>query len=82
MGLSDEIGTQVDLSFTTDTGIFTDTFTLCGVWDGDAVAYRQTILLSKEYAEDVAPVAHGETDGTISESTGYIDAVSYTHLTS
>lgn len=75
MGLSDEIGTQVDLSFTTDTGTFTDTFTLCGVWDGDAVAYRQTILLSKEYAEDVAPVAHEETDGTISESTGYIDVI-------
>lgn len=75
MGLSDEIGTQVDLSFTTDTGTFTDTFTLCGVWDGDAVAYRQTILLSKEYAEDVAPVVRGETDGTISESTGYIDVV-------
>ncbi|RAZ21613.1 hypothetical protein DK853_51260, partial [Klebsiella oxytoca] len=36
MGLPDEIGTQVDLSFTTDTGTFTDTFTLCGVWDGDA----------------------------------------------
>ena len=77
MGLSDEIGTQVDLSFTTDTGTFTDTFTLCGVWDGDAVAYRQTILLSKEYAEDVAPVAHGETDGTISESTGYIFIAGY-----
>lgn len=75
MGLSEKIGTQVDLSFVTDTGAVTDTFTLCGVWDGDAVAYRQTILLSKEYAEDVAPVAHGETDGTISESTGYIDAV-------
>lgn len=75
MGLPDEIGTQVDLSFTTDTGTFTDTFTLCGVWDGDAVAYRQTILLSKEYAEDVAPVVRGETDGTISESTGYIDVV-------
>lgn len=75
MGLSEEIGTQVDLSFTTDTGTVTDTFTLCGVWDGDAVAYRQTILLSKEYAEDVAPVARGETDGTINESTGYIDVV-------
>lgn len=75
MGLPDEIGTQVDLSFTTDAGTFTDTFTLCGVWDGDAVAYRQTVLLSREYAEDVAPVAHGETDGTIGESTGYLDVV-------
>ena len=63
MGLSDEIGTQMELTFVTDTDTFTDTFTLCGVWDGDAVAYRQTMLLSKEYTEQVASVIRGETDG-------------------
>ena len=76
MGLPDKVGTQMELTFTTDTDTFTDTFTLCGIWDGDAVAYRQTMLLSKAYAEQVAPVIHGETDGTTPPvGTGYIDAV-------
>ena len=40
------------------------------------MAYRQTMLLSKEYTEQVAPVIHGETDGTTPPvGTGYIDAV-------
>ena len=76
MGLPDKVGTQMKLTFTTDTDTFTDTFTLCGIWDGDAVAYRQTMLLSKKYTEQVAPVIHGETDGTTPPvGTGYIDAV-------
>ncbi len=76
MGLPDEIGTQMELTFVTDAGTFTDTFTLCGIWDGDAVAYRQTMLLSKEYTEQAAPVIRGETDGTTPPiGTGYIDVV-------
>jgi len=76
MGLPDEIGTQMELAFVTDADIFTDTFTLCGVWDGDAVAYRQTMLLSKEYSDQAAPVIRGETDGTTPPvGTGYIDVV-------
>ena len=76
MGLPDKVGTQMKVTFTTDTDTFTDTFTLCGSWDGDAVAYRQTMLLSKAYTEQVAPVIHGETDGTTPPvGTGYIDAV-------
>ena len=76
MGLPDEIGTQVELTFVTDANTFTDTFTLCGIWDGDAVAYRQTMLLSKEYTEQVAPVIRGETDGaTPPVGKGYIDTV-------
>lgn len=77
MGLPDEIGTQMELTFVTDTDTFTDIFTLCGVWDGDAVAYRQTMLLSKEYTEQVAPVIRGETDGSTpgQVGTGYIDTV-------
>ena len=76
MGLPDKVGTQMELTFTTDTDTFTDTFTLCGIWDGDAVAYRQTMLLSKKYTEQVAPVIHGETDGTTPPvGTGYIDTV-------
>ena len=76
MGLPDKVGTQMELTITTDTDTYTDTFMLCGIWDGDAVAYRQTMLLSKEYTEQVAPVIHWETDGTTPPvGTGYIDAV-------
>lgn len=76
MGLPDKVGTQMELTFTTDTDTFTDTFTLCGIWDGDAVAYRQTMLLSEEYTEQVAPIVHGKTDGTTPPvGTGYIDSV-------
>lgn len=76
MGLPDEIGIKLELTFVTDADTFTDTFTLCGIWDGDAVAYRQTMLLSKEYMEQVAPVIRGETDGTTPPvGTGYIDCV-------
>ena len=76
MGLPDKVGTQMELTITTDTDTYTDTFMLCGIWDGDAVAYRQTMLLSKSYTEQVAPVIHGETDGTTPPvGNGYIDAV-------
>lgn len=38
MGLSDaEIGSQVELTFSTDTQDITNTFTLSGIWSGDAV---------------------------------------------
>lgn len=76
MGLPDKVGTQMELTFITDTDTFTDTFTLCGIWDGDAVAYRQTMFLSKEYTKQVAPVIHGKTDGTTPPvGTGYIDSI-------
>lgn len=76
LGLPDELGTKMELTFSTDTDTFTNTFTLCGIWDGDPVAYRQTMLLSREYTEQVAPVIHGETNGSApSVGTGYIDCV-------
>lgn len=55
----------MELTFITDTDTFTDTFTLCGIWDGDAVAYRQTMFLSKEYTKQVAPVIHGKQMGRL-----------------
>lgn len=42
MGLPDKVGTQMELTFVTYTDTITNTFTLCGIWDGDAVVYRQT----------------------------------------
>ena len=32
MGLPDKVGTQMELTFITDTDTFTDTLTLCGIW--------------------------------------------------
>nr|WP_295974550.1 ABC transporter permease [uncultured Bacillus sp.] len=75
MGIPAEVGTQIKLTYTADADTITDTFTLCGIWDGDSVAYRQTILLSEPYTEKVAPAVHGTSDGTVAESAGYIDCV-------
>lgn len=75
MGIPAEIGTQIELTYTTDTDTITDTFTLCGIWDGDAIAYRQTILLSEQYAGRIAPAVRGVSDKSVNEATGFIDCV-------
>lgn len=76
MGLPEKLGTQIELTFITDEGTFNDSFTLCGIWDGDAVAYRQTIFLSKEYTQEIIPTIHGNTDGSTPPiGSGYIDCV-------
>lgn len=75
MGIPAKIGTQIQLTYNIDTGTVLDTFTLCGIWEGDPVAYRQTILLSKPYTERVAPAVRGVSDGIVTKSTGYIDCV-------
>ncbi len=75
MGIPDEIGTQIELTYSTDNDTITNTFTLCGIWNGDSVAYRQTILLSEPYTERVVPAVHGTSDGIVTASTGYIDCI-------
>lgn len=75
MGLPDEIGTEIELTYTTDEDMVTDTFILCGVWDGDPVAYRQTILLSEPYADKMASAVRGVSDNLVDKATGYIDCV-------
>jgi len=75
MGLPAEIGTQIELTYITDTDTIVDTFTLCGIWEGDSVAYRQTILFSELYAEKIAPAVHGVSDKNANEATGFIDCV-------
>lgn len=75
MGLPAEIGTQIELTYTTDTDTITDTFILCGIWEGDSVAYRQTILLSEPYAGRIAPTVHGVSDKAVNEATGFISCV-------
>ena len=74
MGLSDaEIGSQVELTFSTDTQDITNTFTLSGIWSGDAVTPSQMIFLSESYMEKVAPPVTGTSTGDTSNITGYID---------
>lgn len=75
MGLSAELGTEIELTYRADTDVVTDTFVLCGIWEGDPVAYRQTILFSRPYADKMAPAVHGVSDKSVNESTGYIDCI-------
>lgn len=73
MGIPDEVGTQIELTYTTDDKIMTEKFTLSGIWDGDFMAYRQTILLSDKYTSIVAPAVQGGSDETVTAFTGVID---------
>ncbi len=67
LGVSDELGAEVPLSIRTDTGTVTDTFTLCGVWDGDTAAGAQEVWLSREYVERIAPVRRGSSQGWLDD---------------
>ena len=74
MGLSNaDVGTQIELTFSTDTQNITETFILSGIWTGDTVTPSQMILLSKAYMEKVAPPVSGMSTGDTSKITGYID---------
>ncbi len=76
MGYKDaRIGDPISLTFSTDTGEISDTFTLCGIWDGDLAGYRQTILLSRPYMERFAPPVSGTSTADVSQVTGYLDVL-------
>ncbi len=73
MGLSHELGTEVELTIETHTQTITDTFTLCGTWEGDSAAGAQEIWLSRAYSDKVAPVVRGSSkDVDDSIFTGYV----------
>lgn len=73
MGLSHELGTGIELTIQTDSQIITDTFTLCGTWEGDAAAGEQEIWLSRAYTDKVAPVVRGSSQGADDSGiTGYV----------
>ena len=73
MGLSHELGTEVELTIQTHTQTITDTFMLCGTWEGDTVAGAQEIWLSRAYTDKVAPVVRGSSQGVDDSSdTGYV----------
>ncbi|MFD3158763.1 ABC transporter permease (plasmid) [Haloimpatiens sp. FM7330] len=75
MGIPHKLGQQIKLSVKTDNRTFTDTFTLCGIWKGDPVSYRQTIWLSRLYTYKVAPLVKIPSSKNTNHYTGYIDSV-------
>lgn len=75
MGLSHELGTEVEMTIQTHTQTITDTFMLCGTWEGDTAAGAQEIWLSRAYTDKVAPVVRGSSQGVDdSDDTGYVSA--------
>ena len=73
MGLSHELGTEIELTIQTHTQTITDTFMLCGTWEGDAASGAQEIWLSRTYTDKVAPVVRGSSQGVDdSNDTGYV----------
>lgn len=73
MGLSHELGTEVELTIQTHTQTITDTFMLCGTWEGDTASGAQEIWLSRAYTDKVAPVVRGSSQGVDDSSdTGYV----------
>lgn len=55
MGLPDEIGSRIVFPIDVWGTVHEDTFTLCGVWDGDSVVPAQQVWISKSYSEEIAP---------------------------
>ena len=69
-----ELGQKVTLDLNIHNEIRTDTFTLCGFWEGDPVLMAQEAAVSKTYADLTAPLEttpYYETDGT--DYSGYMN---------
>ncbi|MCU6746247.1 MULTISPECIES: ABC transporter permease [Lachnospiraceae] len=74
LGVRHEIGEKLTLDIQIHGVVQTKTFTLCGYWEGDSVSRAQEILVSKEWAEKVAPIETTpfyETDQT--DYSGYMN---------
>ncbi len=53
--LPDEPGSRITFPIDVDGTIYEDTFTLCGVWDGDPLCPAQMAWVSKSYSEETVP---------------------------
>ncbi len=72
LGAPHKIGEKIRLTFDSDGKKRTETFTLCGYWEGDSVSMAQQLWVSKTYCDEIAPVPnkpYKETDGF--HTTGY-----------
>lgn len=56
LGVPHEIGAEVPLEFTANGVKYSENFKLCGFWEQDAVSAANEAFLSREYADEVAPV--------------------------
>lgn len=72
LGLPHQLGQEIEITFKTDSKKITNKFTLCGIWHGDPIAYRQTLWLSKNYSNKVAPLLTSEVKDR--KSTGLLTA--------
>ncbi|MEK3770349.1 ABC transporter permease [Paenibacillus sp. FSL R5-0887] len=74
LGLPHTLGQSISLTFKTDEKTITDTFTVCGIWDGNPLSWRQNIWLSREYADLIAPVATEPWNNRPNVYSGYINS--------
>lgn len=56
LGVPHELGASVPLEFTANGKKYRESFTLCGWWENDVVLGVSQVFLSREYAEEVAPI--------------------------
>lgn len=66
LGIPHKIGEKIQLQFQSDGKERTETFTLCGYWEGDPVSMAQQFWLSRVYCDEIAPApnkAYKDTEG-------------------
>lgn len=66
LGIPHKIGEKIRLSFDSDGKKRTETFTLCGYWEGDPINAAQQFWLSRVYCDEIAPApdkAYRQTGG-------------------
>ena len=74
LGIQHKLGEKVTLDIQIHGAVQTKTFVLCGYWEGDSVSRAQEILVSRKWADKVAPVETTpfyETDQT--DHSGYMN---------
>lgn len=73
LGVPHKIGEKIHLNLQSDGKERTETFTLCGYWEGDPISMAQQIWLSKVYCDEIAPAPdkpYRQTDGM--KTAGYL----------
>lgn len=73
LGVPHEIGQSVSLQYTVNGTLHTDTFRLCGYWQGDSALPAQEVWLSKQYVADVVSIPKNhDKENDNSDGAGYI----------
>lgn len=71
MGLPHELGVKLPLTFRTGEKTFTETFTVCGIFEGDVISGAQMIFISKAWCDENVPKRTMPYDG-VGDISGYI----------